>query len=250
MANREDWGNGVRDNWQNNRQDFWNEFRDDFGEPGWRLEYPHLAHGYFHCNHPYANGWWTFCTAAALTGWWGSGYGEPVYYDYGTGGNVYYEGDTVYVNGEATATGEEYATQAATIAATGAEQLAEPVAVQAEEDWLPLGVFGLSTSQDEKEATKFFQLAVNKEGVLSGSYYNTETKQTLPIQGAVDKKTQRASWFVGDKKDVVMETGVYNLTKDQAAALVHFGKDRTEEYLLVRMDPPPEAANPAAAPAK
>lgn len=247
QSQRQEWADGVRDNWGGAREDFWNEFKDDFGEPGWRLEYPNMARGYFNYNHPYANGWWTFCTAAALTGWWATGWGEPAYYDYGSGGNVYYEGDTVYVDGEASATSEEYAAQAAAIAETGAEQLTTPIAAPAEEEWMPLGVFGLSTSKEEKTPTKFFQLAINKEGVINGTFYNTDTKQNLPILGAVDKKTQRASWYVGDKKDTVMETGIYNLTKDQASALVHFGTDRTEEYLLVRMDPPPEAAQPAAA---
>jgi len=34
----------------------------------------------------------------------------------------------------------------------------------------------------------------------------------------------------------VIETGVYNLTKDEAPALIHFGKDRTEQWLLVRLN--------------
>jgi hypothetical protein len=51
----------------------------------------------------------------------------------------------------------------------------------------------------------------------------------------VDKKTQRAAWTIGDNKDNVMETGFYNLTKDEAPMLVHFGKDKTEQWLLVRM---------------
>jgi len=80
------------------------------------------------------------------------------------------------------------------------------------------------------------QLAINKEGVINGTLFNTETKKTLPILGAVDRKTQRASWCAGDKTDIVAETGIYNLTKDEI--LVHFGKDRTDEYMLVRLDPP------------
>jgi hypothetical protein len=33
----------------------------------------------------------------------------------------------------------------------------------------------------------------------------------------------------------VIETGIYNLTKDEAPALVHFGADRTEQWVLVRI---------------
>jgi hypothetical protein len=248
QTQRQDWADGVRENSQA-RQDAFNEIKDDIGEPGWRLEYPNLAHGYFDYNHPHANGWWAVATTAALTGWWaGGGYGEPAYYDYGSGGNCYYDEEAVYVDGEAVATPEEYAQQAADIAETGAEQLAAPIAIEANEEWMSLGVFALSTSKEETNPTKYFQLAVNKDGVINGTFMNTATKQDHPILGAIDKKTQRASWYVGDKKDTVMETGVYNLTKDETSVLVHFGTERTEEYLLVRMDPPPEAAQPAAAP--
>ena len=33
----------------------------------------------------------------------------------------------------------------------------------------------------------------------------------------------------------MIETGIYNLTKDEAPTLVHFGKDKTEQWLLVRV---------------
>jgi len=236
---RQDRASNVRNDWQQSRHDFWNEFRSDFGEPGWRLQYPHLAHGYFHYRHPYAHGWWTFATVAALTHWWVyPGWGAPAYYDYGSGGNVYYEGDTVYINNQPASTTEQYAAQATDLAESGAQQLESPDAKPME--WLPLGVFALSTSAAETSPTRMFQLAVSKEGVINGTFYNTDTNENLPILGAVDPKTQRASWYVGDNKNTVAETGIYNLTKDQSPVLIHFGADRTEEYLLVRLDPPPE----------
>jgi hypothetical protein len=54
----------------------------------------------------------------------------------------------------------------------------------------------------------------------------------------VDKKTQRAAWIIGDKKDTVYETGVGNLSQPEAPMLVHFGKDRTQQWLLVHMKQP------------
>jgi hypothetical protein len=39
-----------------------------------------------------------------------------------------------------------------------------------------------------------------------------------------------------------METGIYNLTQDQAEVLVHFGPEKTQNVLLVRLD---EAERPA-----
>jgi hypothetical protein len=60
----------------------------------------------------------------------------------------------------------------------------------------------------------------------------------LPVYGQVDKKTQRAAWTVGDRKDVVYEAGAANLTQDQTTMLVHFGKDRTQQWTLVRLQQP------------
>jgi hypothetical protein len=63
------------------------------------------------------------------------------------------------------------------------------------------------------------------------------------VQGSVDKKTQRVAITVGDNKDTVIETGLYNLTKDEAPALMHFGKERTEQWLLVRVKKSDDSTN-------
>ena len=78
-------------------------------------------------------------------------------------------------------------------------------------------------------------MAVNKDGIIRGNYTATVTNDTKPVQGSVDKKTQRAAWTIGDNKENVIETGIYNLTKDEAPVLVHFGKDKTEQWTLVRL---------------
>jgi hypothetical protein len=36
----------------------------------------------------------------------------------------------------------------------------------------------------------------------------------------------------------VFEAGIENLTKDQTPVLVHFGADRTQQWLLVRVQQP------------
>jgi hypothetical protein len=79
------------------------------------------------------------------------------------------------------------------------------------------------------------QLAVNKQGIIRGNFTDTKTNQILTVQGSVDKKSQRAAWTIGDKKNDVMETGLYNLTKDEFPAILHYGKDRTEQWLMVRV---------------
>ena len=76
---------------------------------------------------------------------------------------------------------------------------------------------------DPDKSDDDFQLAVNKQGAIRGNCYNTVTQTTLPVQGAVDKSTQRVAWTVGDNTTTVFDTGLDNLTKDQAPTLVHVG---------------------------
>jgi hypothetical protein len=105
-----------------------------------------------------------------------------------------------------------------------------------------LGVFAL-TKGNQANSIVTIQLAVNKQGVIRGNYTDTATDKTMVIQGAVDKQTQRVAFTVGDNKSNLIETGLYNLTKDEAPALVHVGSDETDQYLLVRLDKDTQAAN-------
>jgi hypothetical protein len=40
---------------------------------------------------------------------------------------------------------------------------------------------------------------------------------------------------------VVVETGLGNLTRNEAAALVHYGPDQVETWLLVRLEEPEQS---------
>ena len=180
-------------------------------------------------------GWLAAGVVWALPGWDVCypyvGYPEdPIYYDYGT--NVVYQDDGVYVNGEQTATAAEYADQAQQYADTGRDAM-----VSQEGDWLPLGVFAMA-QEGGSVSNNLFQFAVNKEGILRGNYYNGLADTAEPLYGSVDKKTQRAAWTVGDKKNVVYETSLANLTKNETTMLVHTGKDKTQQWTLVRMEQP------------
>lgn len=157
---------------------------------------------------------------------------QPVTYDYGS--TIVYEGDQVYDQGQPVATAQEYAQQAADLATQGRQ-----VRTAEADNWIPLGVFGLVQGQ-ETNANTVFQLAVNKDGVLRGNYYDALTEITLPVTGSVDKKTQRAAWTVGDRNDTVYETGVANLTRPETQVLIHFGKDKTQQWTLVRLEQPEE----------
>jgi hypothetical protein len=170
--------------------------------------------------------WPAWTTASAYCGL----AANPVTYDYGS--TIVYQDDTVYVNGEVLATADEYAEQATAIADVGR---AEPPA--ADEEWQPLGVFGM-VQGEETVANTLFQLAVNKAGVIRGNYYDALGDNNLPVFGSVDKKTQRAAWSVGEKKEIVYEAGMYNLTQAECTVLIHYGKEKTRQMLLVRLDQP------------
>jgi uncharacterized protein (TIGR03000 family) len=190
--------------------------------PGWYAAHP-LAWS--------AAGWaagaaWTVATWPALATFISVPV-VPVNYDYGT--TIVYQNNTVYNNGEDIGTAQQYAQQASTIAAQG--QQAKPPAT---DKWQPLGVFAL-VQGDEKTSNTLLQLAVNQEGILRGNYFDALMNSSSPVFGAVDKKTQQAAWTIGDKKEPVFEAGLFNLTKDETSVLVHFGPDKTQQWLLVRV---------------
>ena len=101
-----------------------------------------------------------------------------------------------------------------------------PKVTNNKDQWMPLGVFAVT--QDAKKASDMvLQLAVNKEKAVKGTYFNSDDNTAKPIKGMVDKESGRAVWTFADKNKnaVIMETGIYNLTKDQTGVLVHFGKE-------------------------
>src|SRR5262249_50523661 len=157
----------------------------------------------------------------------------PVVYDYGSA--VVYQDDQVYYNGTPVATAEEYTNQAAYLITVGQEAKTADT-----QEGQSLGVFAVLPGEEE-EAKHIFQIAHNKDRVLRGNYYNVLTNTTLPLVGSVDKKNQRAAWVVGDKKDTVYETGLGNLSQAETSMLVHFGKERTQQWTLVRLEPPEES---------
>jgi hypothetical protein len=168
---------------------------------------------------------WSPASWAGAADWVGCD-STPEDYDYGS--TVLYQGGNVYVEGQSAGSQAQYYDQATSLASSGDAQQDDQA------DWLSLGVFGMVQGQ-QNNPTMIFQLAVNQQGIMRGNCYNTLTDTTLPVHGAVDKKTQRVAWTVGDNKSTVFDTGLYNLTKDQAPALVHMAQNKTEQWQLVRL---------------
>lgn len=176
--------------------------------------------------------WWAWGTWAAVNSWIPWGWGEPIYYNYGS--NVYYQGDTVYYGDQPVASAAEYANQAEQIATS------IPDVEPAPDDWMSLGVFamvpdGQSTGTDP---TMFLQLTVSKQGIIAGTFQNTATDNVQSIEGMVDKETQRAAWTIVGETRPLMETGISNLTDKTVPALVHYADGTTQQWLLVRMEEP------------
>ena len=223
---RQDWRqshhDGINDRWRDRAGD-----HRDWYDGDWWNRNPHRW--------AYAAGanWWAWAAWPDVTSWVNPGWAEPVYYNYGS--NVYYQDDSVYYGDQAYAPAADYAQEA--------EQIATSVpadAAPAAEDWLPLGVFAVTEDGQNTGAdpTLFLQLAVSKQGILSGTLQNTVTGEVKNIEGMVDRGTQRAAWTVAGQTRPVMETGLPNLTQDTAGALVHFADGTTQQWLLVRLDQP------------
>ncbi len=174
-----------------------------------------------------------------MTGWVNYGWSEPIYYNYGQ--NVYYDDGSVYYGDQVVCSEEEYADQAEAIATN------TPQEKPADDEWMSLGVFALTSDGQptEVEPTMFLQLAVSKQGVISGTFQNTATDSVQEVEGMVDKQTQRAAWTAKGKTRPLMETGIGNLTKDTTPALIHFADGTTQQWLLVRLNKPGTAEQAA-----
>jgi uncharacterized protein (TIGR03000 family) len=211
--------------------------RGDLLQPAWRRDHflawtiPPGWKAHHHWRRPH----WSH-----LAGWLGWGAVAPIPYDYGT--NIVYWGDDVCDEDDTViASAGDYYQQALDLAERDAPDGANV-------EWEPLGVFALVQGA-QTEPSAVFQLAISKQGALRGNYINILTDTSLPVHGNADRKSQRSAWTVGNNKKTVYETGMVNLTKDEAPLLIHFGKERTQQWLLVRLHEPED--NPAKnAPAK
>jgi hypothetical protein len=262
---RQAWRDTNREDWQNYRNDMWDyrydradqiwddvkDYHDDLFDNRWWGGYPGYVGGYV--SNPWW--WWAPATAGLVTGFvTGVATSEPYYYDYGV--NTVYQGDTVYVDGKPAGSTQEYTDKAVALAnkvesapppsppaaqeeavtkKTGSNE--ETPAKESNADWLAMGVWAL-TQEEKGDAVVFLQISVNKEGVISGAYKNTLTGETGPIVGAVDTKSQLAAWRLGQDGKTVVETGIFNLTKDVAPVAIHFDSKNTQTWLLVRLPQP------------
>lgn len=189
--------------------------------------------------------WWRPCTWGVWTYVYSEPTPAPVTDDYGT--DVVIEGDQVYVEGQPVASVSDYRAQAVQIGNPAASP-GPPAPAETEgaaEEWMPLGVWAL-TQESQGDAHMFYQLSVQRGGVISGAYTNVLTGGSDPVNGSVDKISQRVVWHTGDASATMVETNLDGLTRDHAAAMVHFPSGQTQTWLLVRLSGPELPAAPVA----
>jgi len=205
----------VQNNWFN--QNWWSNNR--YNWPRWHYHYFPRPPAY----------WWRPCTWGALTAFMaGAAWSPPVYYDYGS--NVVIGQDVVYVNDQPVASAPVYAQEAIDLA-----NVAPPPA-DAQIDWMPLGTFALSSNKDDDNPSTILQLALSKDGLVSGVWFNRATGATSDVEGRVNAETQRLALRKPDQPDVVLEVGVYNLTQIATPCLIHFGTMQTQTWYLTRLE--------------
>jgi hypothetical protein len=82
------------------------------------------------------------------------------------------------------------------------------------------------------------QLAINKDGVVRGNYLNQLTNEKSQVYGALDKKTHRISWTIGQNNSTVFDTNLADIANDDSQVLVHYGPDNTQKMALIRLPAP------------
>ena len=176
------------------------------------------------------NRWASWSSVSSWCGYSG-GYSQPVTYQYTDQG--------VYANNQQVKVDDQYSQQARELAAAGKQMLQKKIDAQeaGKLEWLPLGVFALCKS-DNGDPTMFLQLAISREGIIAGSFANATNNENLQVQGGVDRESSRLAITIGDIDDVVVETGLQNITEEQASAMIHYQDNSRENWLLVKMPDP------------
>jgi hypothetical protein len=233
------YSNRVRNDWSRRdrndlpfRYGWWDNYRND----RWPIFSP-FAYSRW-SNRPYY--WWGWTPVGRLTNWLAYGWDRPRYWSYGPDANIYCDDGYVYYDGERYEPVADYYQQVYDLAHS-VPKISEEQAKDM--DWAPLGVFAVARdNQQNEDEQRTIQLAVNKEGVISGTFYNPANRGVHPLSGMVDERTQRAAWAFADddRPKLVFETSINNLTRDESTMMVHYGpnQDDTEVWHLVRLERP------------
>lgn len=212
-------GNNIRNNIGSRYPDRGNWFRNN-------------NLGYYNRN---AN-WWAGATALGVGAWLGWNNAEPYYYDYG-----YDDSNYAYNPNQYNDYGTDGVMSSGTSANTpivDASSNSAPAVNTSSDQWMPLGVFAVSNNADDNSTPNMFmQLALNKSGEIEGTFHNATTDQSYALEGSVDQNTKLAAWRIADNENSpVIQTGIYNLTQDEAPVKIYYPNASPQEGLLVRVN--------------
>lgn len=204
----------ARSNFDNHSQPF---------SKSWYADHPRA----WQATHPHADAWAVagFGTAAAWLGITAAAANDTTVYTSDTTD----DGDD---------SAEDDATDQAPSDDNSASQLAKTGAGQqaGAGDFLSLGVFKLSP-KGQPNAWAMLNLAVSKSGVVRGTYYDILSDQEQPVQGAVDKATQRVAFTIGAQGTIVFETLLPNLTSDSGNITLQYNDGTKSQWTLARQQP-------------
>jgi hypothetical protein len=239
-----------------------------YGAHGYGAGYAHgYANGAYHGSWGYPGAWgcpgwsegaaWTMMGVSTLTTF--LGLGMIAASSHGSGSknsgnvtNITYEGDNVYMDGQPCGTATQYYNQAQQLAAQASAQPKyvqndyssyyanlppnnqTPAQPDPNEKWEPLGVFALA-EPGQTQSNMLLQLAINQAGIVRGNYMNQLTNEKSQVYGALDKKTQRISWTIGQNNTTVFDTNLATLVQKDSQVLVHYGPTNTQEMALIRL---------------
>ncbi|PQO42229.1 hypothetical protein [Blastopirellula marina] len=183
----------------------------------WYAQHPNA----WQYQHPHADAW-AAASFGALTGWVAGMATAPVVYNYNQ--------TTAYVEGNDS---QPTSSEAQTEEAQQLTQSSTPA--NADEDWLPVGVYALVQGNESTKAQMLMQISVSKSGQIGGSYYNVLSGNSQPLTGSLNKQTQKVAWTIAGNQKAVFQTDLQGLTQPETPVLVHYGQGETEQMTLVRM---------------
>ena len=175
--------------------------------------------------------WFSVATWPRIVVWLPWAWSRPIYYYYEADGDVYYSTTEDFSYLIPVDSKELFIEQATRIA-----NARYPISKQ-QSDWMPLGMFAFALDNDSSDMPKrYISLAISKEGAVSGAYFDAASNTMLEIQGGIDQESQRIAWkFVGNDWPI-MESGLYNLTKDESTLLIHTSSRTTQTEVLIRLE--------------
>jgi hypothetical protein len=196
-------------------------------------------------------GWgnpWNVANWGTTAAWLGLGAATtPVWAGYGPSNTTIYDTDNEELNAPTTVFpgGQQLSPQALAAESAAARALASQGTNEPgrDEKFMPLGVFTLAP-ENQIEATAMLQLAVSKQGVLRGTYYDLLSDVEHPIRGSVDRKTQHVAWTFGSEGKVTFQTALGVLTEPSGPVSVHYENGQTRQWVLARYEKEPSENDP------